>query len=214
MHLKPFLDLSAWPSANAPRPTRPPGPVRLLTIAMMRPGNKVQSYNALASILTRLADKDWTLDIIGDGEGRSEIESGFAPFGDRVRFHGAFDDRNRMGSLLQSSDIFVWPAIEEPIGMVFLEAQAHALPCIAFGYRGVPDVIEDGVSGFVIPPGDDALFITRLGEMIQNRGLLKQLGASVRRNFDRQHAMTTAMRSVADAFTSAGLPLPSDHIIL
>jgi glycosyltransferase involved in cell wall biosynthesis len=208
MRLKPFLDLSGWPSANALQPAQAPGPSRLLTIAMMRPGNKVKSYFALASILTHLTAMDWTLDIVGDGEGRSEIESGFAPFGDRVRFHGAIDDRELMGSLLQVSDIFVWPAIEEPIGMVFLEAQAHGLPCIAFGYRGVPDVIKDGISGFVIPPGKESVFISKLGEMINNRELAAKLGASARRNFDGQHTMTTAIRSVADAFTSAGLPLP------
>ncbi len=208
LHLKPFLDLSEWPSAEFPRITRSSEPVRLLTIAMMRSGNKVQSYLALASILGQITAKDWTLDIVGDGEGRSEVETQFAPFGDHIRFHGAFDDRTRMSSLLQDSDIFVWPAIEEPIGMVFLEAQAHGLPCIAFGYRGVPDVIEDSVSGFVIPPGDDALFAKRLGEMIGNRELAATLGRSARRKSDEQHSIKTAMLKIADAFKSAGLPLP------
>jgi glycosyltransferase involved in cell wall biosynthesis len=208
MHLKPFLDLSGWPSAETPLKIRSSGSVRLLTIAMMRLGNKVQSYAALASILGKLTVVDWTMDIVGDGEGRSEVEAHFAPFGNRVYFHGAFDDRARMATLLQASDIFVWPAIEEPIGMVFLEAQAHGLPCIAFGYRGVPDVVEDCVSGFVIPPGDDALFVTRLGELIENSELAAQLGASARRNFDKRHSTKTAMQKTADAFTSAGLPLP------
>jgi glycosyltransferase involved in cell wall biosynthesis len=208
MHLKPFLDLTGWPSAEAPRTIRSSGPVRLLTIAMMRPGNKVQSYATLASILGKLTDMNWTLDIVGDGEGRSEVETHFVPFESRVRFHGAFDDRARMGTLLQTSDILVWPAIEEPIGMVFLEAQAHGLPCIAFGYRGVPDVIEDDVSGFVIPPGDESAFVSKLGEMINNSELVARLGVSARRNFDEHHAMKTAMLKVADAFTSAGLRLP------
>jgi glycosyltransferase involved in cell wall biosynthesis len=207
-HLKPFLDPSGWPTAEAPRTIRSPGPVRLLTIAMMRSGNKVQSYAALASILGKLTVRDWTLAIVGDGEGRSEVEAHFAPFGSRVRFHGAFDDRARLGSLLQSSDIFVWPAIEEPIGMVFLEAQAHGLPCIAFGYRGVPDVIADGVSGYVIPPGDEPAFVSKLGKMINNRALAAKLGASARSNFDEQHSMKPAMLRTAEAFTSAGLPLP------
>jgi glycosyltransferase involved in cell wall biosynthesis len=208
MHLKPFLDLSGWPSAEAPRTIRSPGPARLLAIAMMRPGNKVQSYASLASILGQLSTRDWTLDIIGDGDGRNEVQAAFASFGNRIRFHGSFDDRERMGDMLQASDILVWPAIEEPIGMVFLEAQAHGLASIAFGYRGVPDVIEDSVSGFVIPPGDDALFIARLGEMIENRELAAWLGASARRNFDAQHSTQQAMQNVAATFTSAGLPLP------
>jgi glycosyltransferase involved in cell wall biosynthesis len=208
VHLKPFLDLSEWPLASIKRPQRGTGSVKLLTIAMMRSGNKVQSYRALASILGQLTAMDWTLDIVGGGSGRSEVESLFEPFGSRVRFHGAFDDRTRMGTLLQHSDIFVWPAIEEPIGMVFLEAQAHGLPCIAFGYRGVPDAIEDSISGFVIPPGDGVLFVKRLGDMIRNREFSARLGASARRNFDKQHAMKTAMLTIADAFTSVGLPIP------
>jgi glycosyltransferase involved in cell wall biosynthesis len=186
IHLKPFLDLSEWPLASIKRLPRRKGSVRLLTIAMMRSGNKVQSYLALASILGQITANDWTLDIVGDGEGRREVETQFAPFGDRIRFHGAFDDRTRMGSLLNDSDIFVWPA----------------------GYRGVPDVIEDSVSGFVIPPGDDALFATRLGEMISSREFSARLGASAYQNFDKQHSMETAMQKVAEAFTSADLPLP------
>jgi glycosyltransferase involved in cell wall biosynthesis len=208
MHLKPFIDPSQWPSAKAERPLQSSGPVRLLTIAMMRPGNKVQSYTALASILGRLKAMDWSLDVVGDGPGRSEVEAQFSEFGGRVRFHGAFDDASRMSQLLHCCDIFVWPAIEEPIGMVFLEAQAHGLPCIAFGYRGVPDAIENGVSGFVIPPGDEVLFCERLGALIASRELAGKLGESARRNFNDNHSLATATRNIADAFKRAGLPLP------
>jgi glycosyltransferase involved in cell wall biosynthesis len=210
VHLKPFIELSDWPSANMPRSVRSQGSVRLLTIAMMRTGNKAQSYAVLADILRQLGDLDWSLDIVGDGERRHDVEELFSAFGRRVCFHGAFDDKTRMGNLLRSADIFVWPAIDEPIGMVFLEAQAHDLPSIAFGYRGVPDVIENAISGFVIAPGQIEMFVSRLRDMITNPALLAQCGVSARLNFLKQHSMQAAALKVAAAFKSAGLPF-TDH---
>jgi len=200
--LPPFLDAPAPPLR-----AEPSGPVRLVAVAMMRRGNKAQSYFALASALEALPASDWTLDIVGDGEARTDIQARFAPFGARARFHGAFDDPARLFAVLAASDIFVWPAIEEPIGMVFLEAQAAALPCIAYSYRGVPDVIEDGVGGCVIPPGDDGAFVAALGRLIEDRALARRLGESARRSYEERHSPRAAAGAADAAFRTAGIIL-------
>lgn len=201
--LPPFLDRPAAPH----RPNRR-GPTRLLTVAMMRAGNKRDSYIALASILERLAHLDWAIDIIGDGPARIEIEARFAGLGERARFHGAFDDPERLDALLASSEIFVWPAIEEPIGMVFLEAQAAGLPCIAYGYRGVPDVIASGRAGLVIEPGDEAAFVQALERLIEDRADTCRLGVLARQNYEEGHSMPAAIARAVVAFEATGIMLP------
>jgi glycosyltransferase involved in cell wall biosynthesis len=206
--LPPFLDLADWPAASSPKlPSS--GPVRLLAVAMMRPGNKLQSYQALAAILSRLPVLRWTLDIVGDGEARAEVETLFAPFGGRVRLHGAVDDPARMRAFYAGADIFVWPAVEEPIGMVFLEAQAHGVPCIAYGWRGVPDVVTDGVGGFVIPPAEEALFARKLAALIADRQLVRRLGDAAWQTVRVRHSLEAAAQSVIAHFRSAHLPLPA-----
>lgn len=207
VHLKPFIDVADWP-APPRRPAAPGGPLRLVTVGMMRPGNKVDSYLALAAILTRLGQSDWTLDVAGDGEGRGVVEAAFARFGERVRLHGAIAERDRLGALLSATDAFVWPAVEEPIGMVFLEAQAHGLPCLAYAYRGVPDVVADGVSGHLFAPRDEQGFATRLSSLVDHRTAARDLGRSARQHFEAHHTLDRAIVAVAEAFKATALPLP------
>ncbi len=86
VHLPAFLDAGPAP------PARPAcDPPRLLTVAMMRPGDKLESYRRLAAGLAQLAG-DWRLEVIGDGEAKGEVRALLAPFGDRVAFRGRVDD--------------------------------------------------------------------------------------------------------------------------
>jgi glycosyltransferase involved in cell wall biosynthesis len=69
VNLPPFLDLAGRP-ARDPSPVTPGETPRLLTVAMMREGDKLASYRLLAGALATLADRTWSLDIVGDGPAR------------------------------------------------------------------------------------------------------------------------------------------------
>lgn len=83
--LPPFIDAGAFLS-NIPRPE----PARLITVAMMRAGDKLSSYRTLSEALALLPETlDWTLDIIGDGPERAAVETMFSAFPDhRLGWHG------------------------------------------------------------------------------------------------------------------------------
>ncbi|KMO21571.1 glycosyltransferase family 4 protein [Methylobacterium platani] len=148
--LPPFLDPADWPLAGS---ARAPGPLRLLVVAMMREGDKLASYHLLADVLARLGDRPWILDVAGDGPAAAEVAALLAPFGPRVRRHGAVA-APALSGLYGAADLLVWPAVNEAYGMALLEAQAQGCPVVAGGYGGVPDVVRDGVTGRVTPPGD------------------------------------------------------------
>jgi glycosyltransferase involved in cell wall biosynthesis len=205
-HLPPFLDLADRRPRSSPVPRR--GWFRLITVAMMRLDNKLDSYLALAGILSRLDRSGWTLDIVGDGAGRAAVEAAFAPFAEQVRFHGLVTDRGLLDAMLAEADAFVWPAVEEPIGMAFLEAQAQGLPCLAYAYRGVPDVVADGVSGHLVAPGDAEGFARRLESLMQDRASAAAMGQAARLQVERRHTLERAVALVTDAFRGAELPLP------
>ena len=117
--LPPFLDAAAFLALE-------PDPVahRLVTVAMMRPGDKMDSYAMLAGALKRLDDLPWTLSIAGDGPCRVETEALFAGFGpERVIWHGQ-QDQHDIARLLAASAIYVWPGCGEAYGLAYLEAQA------------------------------------------------------------------------------------------
>jgi glycosyltransferase involved in cell wall biosynthesis len=137
-----------------------------LAVAMMRPPDKVASYNALAASLARLDDLGWQLLIVGDGPARAEVESRIeraAP--GRARFLGEMD-LAALAPVYAACDVFAWPAVNEAYGMAMLEAQAAGLPVVSSNLRGVPDVVIDGRTGLLAPPGDEAAFAACLRELL------------------------------------------------
>ena len=118
-----------------------------MTVAMMRPGAKLASYQLLGDALTILRHRNWHLDIIGDGNARSAVEAAFAELpAEKIRWHGRLD-APAVRQILTEGDIFVWPGIDEAFGMAYLEAQAVGLPVVALRTAGVPEVVRDGETG-------------------------------------------------------------------
>jgi glycosyltransferase involved in cell wall biosynthesis len=174
--LPPFL---ADPGpAPAPRSAR--APVRLITVAMMRPGVKAQSYRWLAHALARLESRDWHLTLVGDGPARAEVEAAFAGLpADRVRFAGLADAAS-VRAAFDAADIHVWPGHREAYGMVFLEAAARGLPSVAMASGGVSSVVLDGETGLLAADGDVAGLAAALDRLIGDPVLRARLGAAGR----------------------------------
>ena len=188
--LPPFLDMQDWPASRVVPSSG--GEPRLLTVAMMRNGDKLASYGILAAALERLRHLPWSLDIVGDGEAREEIVQRFSHLADRVRYHGRIENRAELKALYESADLFVWPAVNEAYGMVLLEAQAMGCPVLAGAYGGVPSVVKHGDTGILTRPGDIASFADGLSALLQDRDRLRSLGANalrfVRQERDLDHA--------------------------
>ncbi len=180
IELPPFIDLNEWQPADAAVRTQRDG-VRLLTVAMMRRGDKLASYRILAEALDRLGTAEWTLDIVGDGEARPDVESLFSRFGSQVRLHGQFDDCARLAVLYGQADLFVWPAVNEAYGLVLLEAQAFGCPVVAGAYGGVASVVREGKTGVLAPPGDADAFAASVAALIASPEQRRALGAAARR---------------------------------
>lgn len=135
LHLPAFVDVGPDPT-----PSPADDPLRLLTVAMMRPGDKLESYRRLAAALVHMP-RDWHLTVIGDGPERARVERMFAPHMARVQLLGAIDDKHEIRRSLQEADLFVWPGVGEGVGMVYLEAQAAGLPVIAEDHPAQRDLI-------------------------------------------------------------------------
>ena len=179
VRLLPFLDDAEWPEDGDER-RQGEGPARLLTVAMMRPGDKLASYQILADALGRVAELPWTLDVIGDGEARAAVVDAFHALGERVRFHGAVEDRAGLAALYRVADLLVWPAINEAYGMVPLEAHALGCPVLAGDGAGIRSVVRAGETAILTLQGDAAAFAEGLRELIQRPERRAHLGAGAR----------------------------------
>ena len=193
--LPPFLDLTdqAAPRTVSDRAREAPvAALRLLTVAMMRPGDKLASYRFLAAALASVEHRVWTLDIVGDGPARSEIERLFGFAAGRTTFHGRIDDPARLQALYRGSDLFVWPAVNEAYGMVLLEAQAQGCPVLAGHHGGVASALVQGVTGLLTPPGDVGAFASALSGLIAAPERLPPLSAAARRFVATERSLTGA----------------------
>ncbi|MDA0260929.1 MAG: glycosyltransferase family 4 protein, partial [Proteobacteria bacterium] len=154
----------------------------LITVAMMRPGDKLASYRQLAQALAVREQNDVCLLIVGDGSARNDVEAAFQATGRiRVRFLGMLEAQE-LGTALSAADIYVWPAVGEAYGMALLEAQAAGLPVVAGRVRGVVDVVRDGQTGLLAEPDDPVSFAAHLARLVDNP-ILRQQYATAARDF-------------------------------
>lgn len=135
VHLPPFLFRDDLPPVSARDGA-------IFTAAMMRPGDKLDSYRLIAQTLA-LMPGDWTLDIAGDGAAREEVERLMRPFGNRIRFLGRLDAED-MERAYRHARLLFWPGVNEAIGLTYLEAQAAGIPVLAQDRPGLRDVLAPG----------------------------------------------------------------------
>jgi glycosyltransferase involved in cell wall biosynthesis len=109
---------------------------------------------ALARIGPQLAD-GWVWVVVGDGPLRTRLEREAIRrgLGGRIRFAGRLSDPEMHG-LLAASDLFLNPTLYEGSSLVTLEAMCHACAVVATRAGGIPDKIEEGVTGWLAEPGD------------------------------------------------------------
>ena len=186
-YLPPFLDPAPFIAARADRAAAraevarrhglDPDRVWLLAVGMMRRRDKLESYRRLAAALAKLSTSSWRLLVVGDGEARAEVEAAFAPFGSKVVFAGARTPE-QLPRIYAAADIYVWPAAGEAYGMALLEAQAAGLPVVAGRVRGVPDVVQDRMTGLLANENDPADFAAMLDPLVEDSALRYSFGAS------------------------------------
>lgn len=190
--LPPFLDTRTY----AAPALRPAVPLRLVTVAMMRPGDKLASYRVLGAALAGLLDLEWTLEVIGDGPARGEVEATLGPLGSRVRFIGAAGE-TEVAARLAAADLFVWPAINEAFGMAILEAQASGLAVVAGNSGGVGTVVADGETGLLTVPGDVGAFAAAVRQLIEDPARCAALGEAARSKAVREHDLASVAQRLA-----------------
>ena len=220
-YLPPFLDLAAFDTAAPARVDGVPDRgtrLRLITVAMMRPGAKLASYRLLADALTQIDFPDWELVVVGDGIARADVATAFAYLDpQRIRYVG-FLEGPQMIAWLRASDLFVWPAIDEAFGMALIEAQACGLPVVAGNGGGVRAVVASGRTGILVPVGDVGAFAAAVSRLMTDPELRLRMAGEAAAYARAEHDLPAAaarldavLRRVTaeHARTTAAPPAPS-----
>ena len=169
----------------------------LACVAMMRGGRKAESFRLLARALERIPHVPWHLLVVGDGPARREVEASFAELGaaGRVTFLGLRPPPALWG-IVSVCDLFVWPALGEPIGMAMLEAQALGVPVVAGDARGVEEVVVHGAGGWLVPEGDAAAFAGAVEKALIDPAALAAAGVAARARVRARHGLAAASRNL------------------
>jgi glycosyltransferase involved in cell wall biosynthesis len=169
----------------------------LLAVAMMRPGDKLRSYQRLGAALGRLGGDDWQLLVIGDGPARDQVAAALAPINNLV-MAGSLP-LARLPEIYAACDLYLWPGVGEAYGMAYLEAQAAGLPVVAGNERGVPDVVRHEETGLLTEPGDDAAFAAATRRLLDDADLRHKLSHGARAFVRGERTVAAAAQSIDDA---------------
>jgi glycosyltransferase involved in cell wall biosynthesis len=178
----------------------------ILSAAMFRPGVKTEGLTWVIRTCGELFRQGRKLRLVIAGDGKEKTKLlGLAreQLPDRVRFLGEMP-RSEMRRFYSSGDIFVFPGINESLGMVFIEAQSCGLPVVAFANAGVPEAVQHGKTGYLVPMYDSGRFAEAIGRLLNDEDLRRRMGRAAREYVREAHdlnrnyqKMETVLKTIA-----------------
>jgi colanic acid/amylovoran biosynthesis glycosyltransferase len=178
------VDVRAFSPGEPP----PRGPLRVLTVARLV---EKKGVGVLLAAAARLRGElpDLVCDVVGDGPLRASLEqqAEALAIGSAVRFHGA-QPHSRILELMRAAHCFVLASTratdgdEEGTPIALMEASSAALPVVSTWHSDIPEVVRDGETGLLVPPGDADALALALGRLLRDPELRLRLGAKGRRH--------------------------------
>ena len=156
-----------------------PSPLTAHTVIAVGRYSSQKALDRLITAWSLIEDKgDWQLKLVGDGECREELFALINEYGmcDTVELTGVQKD---MEAVYDNASILALSSRYEGLPMVLLEAQAHGVPAVSFACQcGPRDVIEDGVSGLLVPEGDIEGLAKALDALMHDPEAIRRMGAA------------------------------------
>jgi glycosyltransferase involved in cell wall biosynthesis len=184
---------AAPPASSSPLPAPPGGYLLFVGRLRLRKGLEV-----LLAALERLRERGHELPLLvaGDGERRHPLKSQAARrgLGEGVLFLGR-QGRGEVRALLGGARALVVPSLYEGMPLVVLEAMAAGVPVVASRVSGIPEVVLDGETGWLVPPGDPSSLAAALARVWEDREEARRRGQAGRRRLEESYRPEDAARS-------------------
>jgi colanic acid/amylovoran biosynthesis glycosyltransferase len=203
------VDTSFFRPGKSPPPERP---FSLLCIGELHEV-KGQRYLVEACRLLTEAGVDVSCTLVGDGADRAALTREIAAAGleERVTIAGR-RTRAELAELLRAAHVLVVPSVptsqgkREGIPVVLMEAMASGIPVIASGISGIPELVEDGKTGILVPPRDAGALARALRLLHEDAALRERLALAGREKVVREFDVrTNAAELVRDFYVHAGV---------
>jgi len=181
------------------------------TVAALRPE---KDHVLLLQAARRLVDEfpDLAVLIVGDGPMRRRIEEAAAELGlaDHLLLVGARPD---VPDILPVLTVFTLCSYTECFPMALLEAMASGRPAVCTDVGGVGEMLDDGITGYLVPPREPVALADRLAQLLRDRQLSQRMGAAARARVQREFGLDASVGAAAQELTAvAGIaPLAGDE---
>jgi glycosyltransferase involved in cell wall biosynthesis len=203
------LDLDRFTVTSQAKPLRdgsqPDDPVQIVTVgrAVEKKGHDIV-ISALAAIPK---DLHWRWTHIGGGELVKSLKKQAATAGlnDRIDWRGSLPQQDVIDAY-QSADLFVLAnrvaanGDRDGLPNVLMEAQSQKLACIASNEAAVPELIEDGLNGYLVTPDNPLLLADKIGDLIQNPAKRVKMGESGRKIVESRFSHVSGIEALVEKF--------------
>lgn len=168
-------------SVFEPRAEPAGGAPEILCVGRLAPV-KAQHVLIEALRLLRARGVNACLRLVGDGQDRPSLEAAARQMGltEHVHFDG-WRNQDEVRARYRQATLFAMASFAEGIPVVLMEAMAMEIPCVATRIMGIPELIEDGISGLLTPPADAVPLADALERLLRDAALRARLGAEGRR---------------------------------
>jgi glycosyltransferase involved in cell wall biosynthesis len=189
-------------AANAPEGKRPHGYPEgrvILTVGRWQANERYKGMDTLITALPRLLTRWPELQLLaaGDGDDLAWLEDLADQNG--VNRHVHFLSGLSVAELAACYDaceMFALPSRGEGFGLVYLEAMAHSKPVIGGAHGGTPEVIEDGVTGYLVPHGDASQLATSIETLLSDPAMAQKMGGRGRQRVEREFRFSVFAKSL------------------
>lgn len=156
--------------------------VKMIMVARFEEQKDQQS---LIKALAQIEQKKWRLEFVGNGSLMAQAVTLVESLGlsDHIFFSGACDD---VAKRLEQADVFLLISNWEGLPLTILEAMRASLPVIASKVGGVPEAVDDGQTGYLVPRGDVMAISDAIQKILSNEVLRLSLGLAGRKKFEQQ----------------------------
>jgi colanic acid/amylovoran biosynthesis glycosyltransferase len=149
----------------------------------------VKGVPVLLEALARVRNErpNVVLRIAGDGPERAAVEAlaGRLGLAQNVQFLG-YQTQTQVRELLRETDVFVMASFAEGVPVVLMEAMASGVPVVSTNIAGVPELVEDNVSGRLVPPGDAESLAAHVSALLSDPEMRARFGAAGRAKVERE----------------------------
>ena len=161
-----------------------------------------KGHSTLLQAMSQLIQKSPELPhlvLVGDGALRSSLKALASEL--KLNSHVSFlGYRSDASQLIYDFDIFVHPSRWEGFGLVFLEAMAAGVPIIATRTSAIPEIVEDGETGLLVPVDDEDALSDALSLLLADPPLRKQMGMAGRRRLDEHFSVQKMVERTAQIY--------------